>query len=138
MMQPVLLDTCALIWIVENESIAPEAVELLNAANNAGATTYVSPISAWEIGLLVARNRLRLLITPQGWFRRVLEAPHVQLAPMTAELLIDSSFLPGTPPRDPADRIIAATARDHGCTLLTRDRALIDYAEQGHIRVLEC
>ena len=138
MMQPVLLDTCALIWIVENESIAPEAVELLNAANNAGATTYVSPISAWEIGLLVARNRLRLLITPQSWFRRVLEAPHVQLAPMTAELLIDSSFLPGTPPRDPADRIIAATARDHGCTLLTRDRVLIDYAEQGHIRVLEC
>jgi PIN domain nuclease of toxin-antitoxin system len=138
MMQPVLLDTCALIWIVENESIAPEAVELLNAANNAGATTYVSPISAWEIGLLVARNRLRLLITPQGWFRRVLEAPYVQLAPMTADLLIDSSFLPGTPPRDPADRIIAATARDHGCTLITRDRALIDYAEQGHIRVLEC
>jgi PIN domain nuclease of toxin-antitoxin system len=52
--------------------------------------------------------------------------------------LIDSSFLPGTPPRDPADRIIAATARDHGCTLITRDRVLIDYAEQGHIRVLEC
>jgi PIN domain nuclease of toxin-antitoxin system len=62
----------------------------------------------------------------------------VQLAPMSADLLIDSSFLPGKPPRDPADRIIAATARDHGCTLLTRDRALIDYAAQGHIRVLSC
>jgi len=137
-MQPILLDTCALIWIVENESIAPEAVALLNAANDAGAMTYVSPISAWEVGLLVARQRLRLLITPQSWFRRVLEAPNVRLAPMPADLWIESSFLPGTSPRDPADRIIAATARDHGCTLLTRDRELIDYAEQGHIRVLEC
>jgi PIN domain nuclease of toxin-antitoxin system len=137
-MQPLLLDTCALIWIAENESIAPEAVELLNAANAAGAKTYVSPISAWEIGLLVAHERLKLLITPQRWFRQVLETPGVQLAPMSADLLIDSSFLPGKPPRDPADRIIAATARDHGCTLLTRDRALIDYAAQGHIRVLSC
>jgi PIN domain nuclease of toxin-antitoxin system len=52
--------------------------------------------------------------------------------------LIASSFLPGRPPRDPADRIIAATARDYGCTLMTRDRALLDYGEQGHIRVLAC
>ena len=49
-----------------------------------------------------------------------------------------SSFLPGKPPRDPSDRIIAATARDLGCTLLTRDRELLNYAEQGHIRVVEC
>ena len=118
--------------------LAPAAVEMLNAATDADATTYVSPISAWEVGLLVARQRLKLLITPHRWFQRVLEAPHVQLAPMPTDLLIASSFLPGKPPRDPADRIIAATARDHGCTLLTRDRALLDYAEQGHIRVLEC
>jgi PIN domain nuclease of toxin-antitoxin system len=137
-MQPLLLDTCALIWIVKDDAITPEAVELLNAANDAGVPTYVSPISAWELGLLVARERLRLLITPQRWFRRVLETPGVRLAPMPADLLIESSFLPGTPPRDPADRIIAATARDHGCTLLTRDRALLDYGEQGHIRVQEC
>jgi PIN domain nuclease of toxin-antitoxin system len=52
--------------------------------------------------------------------------------------LIASSFLPGKPPRDPADRIIAATARDLGATLVTRDRALLDYGSQGHIAVLEC
>ncbi len=137
-MQPLLLDTCALIWIVEDEPIAPEAVELLSAANDGGAIIYVSPISAWEVGLLAARERLKLLITPQRWFRRVLETPGVRLAPMPPDLLIDSSFLPGTPPRDPADRIIVATARDHGCTLVTRDRALLDYGEQGHVRVLEC
>jgi PIN domain nuclease of toxin-antitoxin system len=57
---------------------------------------------------------------------------------MSPDLLIAASFLPGKPPRDPADRIIAATARDYGCTLVTRDRSLLDYGEQGHVRVLAC
>lgn len=54
------------------------------------------------------------------------------------DLLIAASFLPGKPPRDPVDRIIAATARDYGATLITRDRALLDYGENGHIRVVAC
>jgi len=137
-MQPLLLDTCAVIWIAENETIAPQTIEALDNAHEAGAATYVSPITAWEIGLLTARERLKLLITPQRWFARLFETPGLRLADMSPDLLIASSFLPGKPPRDPADRIIAATARDHGCTLITRDRALLDYGEQGHVRVLEC
>lgn len=136
--QPLLLDTCTLIWIVKGETIAPAATDALGAANDAGAATYISPITAWEIGLLVAHGKLNLLMTPQRWFQSVIETPNVRLASMLPDLLIASSFLPGTPPRDPADRIIAATARDYGCTLLTRDRALLDYAEQGHIRVIDC
>lgn len=137
-MRPLLLDTCALIFISEDQSIKQEATDLLNSAHAAGAATYISPISAWEIGLLAARNRLQLLTTPQRWFSRMLEAPSVRLANMGPDLLIESSFLPGDPPRDPADRIIAATARDLACTLMTRDRALIAYGKQGHVHVIEC
>jgi PIN domain nuclease of toxin-antitoxin system len=137
-MQPILLDTCAVIWIAEGEKLAQPAINLLDAAAEEAVTTYVSPISAWEVGLLAARNRLQLLITPQRWFQRVFETPNVLLAKMSPELLIDSSFLPGKPPRDPADRIIAATARDYGATVITRDRALVEYGKQGHIRVVEC
>jgi PIN domain nuclease of toxin-antitoxin system len=57
---------------------------------------------------------------------------------MPPELLIASSFLPGIPPRDPADRILAATAREYGYVLVTRDRPLLDYSEQGHIQELAC
>ena len=57
---------------------------------------------------------------------------------MPPELLILSSFLPGSPPRDPADRILAATAREFGYVLMTRDRLLLDYADQGHVRALSC
>jgi PIN domain nuclease of toxin-antitoxin system len=51
---------------------------------------------------------------------------------------MESSFLPGKFPKDPADRIIAATAREHGYTVVTRDRALLDYAEQGYLSAVEC
>ena len=137
-MQPILLDTCAAIWIAEDEKLEQAAVDLLDSVAEAGVATYVSPISAWEVGLLLARERLTLLITPQRWFRRLLELPNVQLAEISPELLIESSFLPGQPPRDPADRILAATARDLGATLITRDRMLLDYGEQGHIRAVAC
>jgi len=137
-MQPLLLDTCAVVWIAENEKLAPLALDALSSTYEAGVPTYVSPITAWEIGMLASRDRLKLLITPHRWFGRLLETPTVRMADMSPDLLIASSFLPGRPPRDPADRIIAATARDYGCTLMTRDRALLDYGEQGHIRVLAC
>lgn len=137
-MQPLLLDTCALIWIAEEEPLSPAALDVLNATHNAGAATYVSPITAWEVGLLVARERLKLLVTPQRWFQRLLEMPTMQLAALSPDVLIAASFLPGKAPRDPADRILAATAREYGCTLLTRDRALLSYGEQGHVRVLPC
>jgi PIN domain nuclease of toxin-antitoxin system len=78
------------------------------------------------------------LITPQRWFARLFEARGVRLAEMSPDLLIASSFLPGKPPRDPADRILAATARDFGATLITRDRALLGYGTQGHLSVAEC
>jgi PIN domain nuclease of toxin-antitoxin system len=57
---------------------------------------------------------------------------------MPPELLIESTLLPDFSHGDPADRIIAATAREYGFTVMTRDRALLDYGKQGHLSVLEC
>ncbi len=71
---------------------------------------------------------------PYGLF----DVPGVRLADMSPDLLTASSCLPGKPPRDPADRILPATARDLGATLITRDRALLDYGGQGHIGVVAC
>jgi PIN domain nuclease of toxin-antitoxin system len=136
--RPLLLDTCAVIWLAEGEKLARSAIDLLKAADDAGHATYISPISAWEVGQLATGGRVQLLITPQRWFARLFEAKGVQLAEMSPDVLIASSFLPGKPPRDPVDRIIAATARDLGATLITRDRALLGYGNQGHLSVVGC
>ena len=135
---PLLLDTCAVIWVAEDQPISERAASALDEAHAADQFVYVSPITAWEVGLLVARGRLTTIIKPQLWFERLLDVPNVRLADMSPDLLISSSFLPGEPPSDPADRIIAATAREYGYTLMTRDRLLLDYAEQGHIQAVCC
>jgi PIN domain nuclease of toxin-antitoxin system len=135
--QLLLLDTCTLIFLTERARIAAAAVDALRAAKEEG-TTFISPISAWEVGMLVSRGRLQLLIRPERWFANLFDAPGVQLAPLTADMLIASSYLPGKPPKDPTDRILAATARELGAVLITRDRALLRYGDQGHVAVLEC
>jgi PIN domain nuclease of toxin-antitoxin system len=137
-LQPLLLDTCALIFITEKVRLAAAAIERLQAASEGGGFTYIAPISAWEVGMLASRGRLQLLIRPERWFANLFDVPGVQLADISPDLLIASSFLPGSPPRDPTDRIIIATARELGATLITRDRALLDYGAQGHVNVVEC
>jgi PIN domain nuclease of toxin-antitoxin system len=137
-MQPLLLDTHAAIWISRNEQLAPRAEEAMNAAHQTAGVVFVSPITAWEVGLLVSGNRLNLLMTPQRWFARLLNVPGMRLAELSPDILIASSFLPGDPPRDPADRIILATARDLGAALITRDRLLLKYGEDGQVSTIAC
>jgi len=137
-MQPLLLDTHAAIWITRNERLSPRAAEAMNAAHQAAGAVSVSAITAWEVGLLVSRNRLNLLMTPQRWFARLLNVPGMRLAALSPDILIASSFLPGNPPRDPADRIILATARDLGATLITRDRLMLKYGEDGQVSTIPC
>src|SRR5215468_10240351 len=135
---PLLLDTCAVIWVAEDQPISERAALALDEAHATDQFVYVSPITAWEVGLLVGRGRLTMIVKPQLWFGRLLDIANMRLADMSPDLLIASSFLPGEPPRDPADRIIAATAREYGYTLMTRDRLLLDYAAQGHIQAVCC
>src|ERR1043166_3999218 len=104
-MSPLLLDTNAVIWIMRNEPLARAAQDAMNAALQSSADVLVSPITAWEVGQLVARNRLNLSATPRGWFQRLLAIPGMRLAELSPDILIAAPFLPGRPPRDPLDRI---------------------------------
>jgi PIN domain nuclease of toxin-antitoxin system len=136
--RPILLDTCAAIWVMENAELESSAVDAMDQAFDRGEFVYASPITAWEIGLMAWRGRFKSQLTPQRWLKEFLETPNVKLAEMPPGVLLESSLLPGTPPRDPADRIIAATAREFGLTVLTRDRALLDYARGGYLNAVPC
>ena len=135
---PLLLDTCAAMYIIANGQMRDEAVAAIDAASDHGEPVFISPITAWEVGTLARKCRFRSSYTPQRWFERLMRSPNAALAAMTPELLLASSFLPGDFHNDPADRIIAATAREYGYTVVTRDRALLAYGEAGHIRALAC
>ncbi|MCX7303138.1 MAG: type II toxin-antitoxin system VapC family toxin [Hyphomicrobiales bacterium] len=138
MTKRLLLDTCAIIWIAMDEVIKPEARAAMKAAFAADEKIRVSPISAWELGLLSCKDRLPATRTPLALFGEVVAATGVRIEPLSPEVLIESSFLPGNLHRDPADRILVATARAHDLTLMTRDRAILEYAKQGHVSALAC
>ncbi len=75
---------------------------------------------------------------PLQWFQTFRARSGVNLAPMDIDLLVQSSFLPGDFHKDPADRIIVATARALGVPVVTRDRLILGYAEQGHVLAIAC
>ncbi|HVY86243.1 MAG TPA: type II toxin-antitoxin system VapC family toxin [Caulobacterales bacterium] len=133
----ILLDTCAALWAAADE-LSEEAATALSRASGAGARTYVSPITAWEIGVLARKGRFRSPMSPERWFERLMRTPGLELAEMPPEVLIASSFLPDFVHDDPADRIIVATAREYGLAIMTRDRMLLDYGAQGYVSVLSC
>lgn len=130
-----LLDTCAAIFAAEGE-LKQSALDALESQAATGQALLLSPITGWEIGLLSSRGRLLLQLHPRQYLRRLTSLPGVQLAPLTPEILLESSFLPGAAPRDPAGRIIIATARELGLQVMTRDAALLVYASEGHLCVL--
>lgn len=135
---PLLLDTCAAIWIAQGAPISDEARGTLIEARLRGAPISVSPMSAWEIGRLVEQGRVRLAMEPAKWFAALTGLPGMSVAALAPETLIASSFLPGAPPLDPVDRVLIATARDHGYRLMTRDRIMLDYAETGYLQAIAC
>jgi len=110
----------------------------IRTAQNSNFGVYLSPFTAWEIGTLVSKGRLHLTLSPEVWFDTLLALPGVRLAALTPKVLIGSTALPGAPPSDPADRIIAATARSFGFRVITRDSKLLDYAAKGHILATAC
>jgi len=132
-MDRVLLDTCALLWLANGEPLRQEA----RAAIAAGAR-HVSPISAWEIANLARKSRLALTMPVAAWINQAFAAIGVRQPDLTTEILVESCGLPGSPPDDPADRIIIATARAHQLTIVTRDSAILAYAQAGHARATRC
>ena len=133
-----LLDTCAAIWLMNGDPITAESEESITAAQAGNLGVYVSPMTAWEIATLVANNRIHLTLSPDVWFDMLLALAGVRLAAMPPRVLVASTTLPGDPPKDPIDRIIAATGRVFGYTLITRDGDLMRYARAGHIEAIEC
>jgi PIN domain nuclease of toxin-antitoxin system len=134
--RPILLDTCAALWLTGG-GLSDRAEAEIRVTREQGVDVLISPISAWEIGLLVSKGRLALKLAPLPWFEALLEEG-VTLAPMPPQVLIAASHLPGPPLRDPADRIIAATARAGGYRLMTRDRPLLEFATSGQVEAIAC
>jgi PIN domain nuclease of toxin-antitoxin system len=135
----VLLDTHAWIWTVDGDTrrIGRRSRQMIASAEARDAVR-VSVATLFEIVALHAAGRLRLARPPERWIDDSFDLPGVRLAELTRAVAVDAGFIPRTALADPLDRLIVATARQLGATLLSADSAILDYAAQsGNVRVQE-
>jgi len=125
-----LLDTHAWIWLVDRPSrLGREARELIEADEHLA----VASISGWEVGMLQRRARIELDRPVADWLAQALGRPGIAEIPLTVQVALSAAMLPEDFPRDPADRLIYATARAQGAALVTKDARLRDFDPAGTI-----
>lgn len=123
-----LLDTHVWVrWVSEPEALSEAADGAIRSAIEAGETLRLSSISAWEVALLVAKDRLRLSIDVREWIDRTESLPFFEFVPVDNDIALRSVELPPPLHADPADRILAATAELRKLRLVTADRRLREY-----------
>ena len=126
-----LLDTCAILWA--NFETVRLSSPVKKALEQNESETIVSSVSSAEIGCLQIRNRVRLPTHWKPWFREVLGIHGWECLPVDLEILEEAYSLPGSFHPDPVDRILVATARLKGLTLITADQKILDYP---HVKTL--
>ena len=126
----ILLDTCTFLWLNEDPVRLPPSV-LEKIRGTPVGYRFVSAMSALEIAVKIRRGRLILPgSSPRIWFDAVVAERGLAVLPMTAGIALRSGTLPDLH-ADPADRVIVATAMEHGLTILTPDALIRAYADMA-------
>lgn len=129
----IVLDTHTLIWWVNGDSqLSSQAKTVIEHEHqDEDGIILVCAISAWEIALLVGRDRLTLTMNLDDWITTVKEINGLRFVPVDETLGIESTRLPGDFHKDPADRMITALARHFNVPLVTADEKIRAYK---HVR----
>jgi len=129
----IILDTHIWVWWVDGSSQLTAQYQNRieeHKANGLG----ISVISCWEVAKLVENGRIKLQCSVEEWIEQALAYSGVQLLQLTPRIVVESTQLPGSFHRDPADQIIVATARIWSCPLLTADDRILKYP---HVKLLQ-
>ena len=129
----IVLDTHALVWWVSGDLTLSKKAKTAIERERDGGAIIVSSISAWEIAMLVERERLFLSMDVGSWLATAGQIEAVRFVPVDGEIAIKSAGLPGEFHKDPADRMIVATARKLAAPLVTKDEKIRAYA---HVKTI--
>ena len=124
----IVLDTHAWIWFISNpKNLSKRAEKAVNQASK-DKSVLISSISAWELAILVKKERIKLTLEVTDWIAKSQGLPFIHFVPVTNAISVKSVNLPQPLHSDPADRIIVATALSAGAPLVTKDKRLIGYS----------
>ncbi len=129
----IVLDTHALVWWVTADPTLSKKAKTAIERELAGGQIIVSAISAWEIAMLAEQEKLVLSMDVSNWLATVSEIEAVRFLPVDVEISTKSVRLPGDFHKDPADRMIVATARKLAAPLVTKDEKIRAYV---HVKTI--
>lgn len=132
----ILIDTHILLWYTQNNGLSKERIKIIDTARRQN-SLFVSAMSFWEISLLMSKGRLKMTMNLSDWIDDVLDIPGLNLVELSVPILISANCLHDFANQDPADRIIVATARECNMHIMTKDRKILSYAQEGFVRAVE-
>lgn len=133
-----LLDTHVFMWLMEgNEQLSKKAQDAIQQVTQRPGVIYISAITIWEIGMLEQKKRITLKEPCAKWVQEALQAPFIELVPLSTEIALESSVLPRSFHNNFAHRMIVATARILKTPLVTRDDRILQYAKAGYLETIK-
>ena len=126
MTKPLLLDTCALLWLASSPNRISADVRRQIAESE---VRYVSSMTFWEIVFKCQIGKLKLELDPLAWLERVEKKFALTVIGVGHEMMVDAALLP-LHHRDPADRFIIATALKMKLPVVTNDDNFPKYGLQ--------
>lgn len=129
----IVLDTHALVWWVSADPTLSKKAKAAIERELVGGEIIISSISAWEIAVLVEREKLVLSMDVSSWLDTISAIEAVRFMPVDVEIATKSVDLPGEFHKDPANRMIVATARKLAVPLVTKDEKIRAYA---HVKTI--
>ncbi|MBI5186155.1 MAG: type II toxin-antitoxin system VapC family toxin [Nitrospinae bacterium] len=127
-----ILDTHAWFWAMESpEKIPKRSLDILK--NEENFPFGLSTISLWELAKLVEKGRITLSIPLAEWIAQALPPEFIEVIPITPQVAIGSTQLPGPFHTDPADQLIVSTTRSQDAVLITADKQIHKY---GHVKTI--
>ena len=133
-----LLDTHAILWIAGGDELSARSKRALADAVNEGRLLF-SAVSAWELGLLTTKLHLSAGRSAAQWIAELFAAiPMLEPIPLDFSMAAATADLPKPFHKDPADRLLVATARELDVPIVTRDRRILAYASAGHVKAIAC
>ena len=122
----ILLDTHVWVWLVSDpDRLSSTSLDAIDGAE----ALAISAVSAWEVGMLIARGRIEVDREPRVWIRQAVATEKLRVIDLDWTVAVTASGLEGMH-RDPADRMIVATALRQRCPLVTKDAKIIDWSER--------
>ncbi len=136
-----LLDTHVWIWAADGGTRlgarTRRRLKQVTSADN-GAAAYLSVASIFEAAALHTAGRLRFTLPLERWVRESIERSGLRILDLERDVAVDAGLIPASALADPIDRWLVATAREHGLSLVTADRQVLEYAGRtGLVRAID-